>query len=187
MELPHSLTPISEDHLHVTSQKPVIKQSNPFLFPVGKVQSDSDDVGRHVVSSDIVITDIEGGEEERKPTENIGINFGNKKPRENLFPATTKIRGQTTQKPTYRWKSSANTSDLRRPSLLLSRQTSWNEYKALSSDPRGKAYGGRGGILGVNRYLSVNPQPMFEGGLEDVAQLLHKMAEVIEQEINPAK
>ena len=76
-------------------------------------------------------------------------------------------------------------SDLRRPSSLLSRQASWNKYKALSNDLRGMAYGGREELSGVNRYLSVNPHPMFGGGLEYVAQLLHRMAEVIEQEINP--
>ena len=187
MELPHSLTPINEEHLHVTSQNSVINQPNPFVFPVGKVRSDGDEVGEHVVSSDIIITDIEGGEEDREQREDRGGNFSHQRPRENIVSAAATIRDQTTQKSTYRWRNPANMSDLRRPSSLLSRQASWNEYKALSSDPRGMAYGGRGGVSGVNRYLSVNPQPVFGGGLEDVAQLLHRMAEVIEQEINPAE
>ena len=64
MELTHSVTPINEELLHITSQNPVINQPNPFLFPFGKFRSNGDKLGEHMPSSNIVITDIEGGEED---------------------------------------------------------------------------------------------------------------------------
>lgn len=66
----------------------------------------------------------------------------------------------------------------------ISRQSSWNEYKSLSQrhmTPRGAPWGSD-----CERLLS-SPAPqntIFEGSLEEVAKLLHRMAEAIERDMN---
>ena len=69
--------------------------------------------------------------------------------------------------------------ELGRPGLSpFSRQSSWNEYKG-HSPPIRRRHGWE-----VNRYpSSPSPDTIFDGSLEEVAKLLRKMAEAIENDM----
>lgn len=180
------LPPISEEKQR--SQRKKI--SNPFLFPTGQVKADDSTTGEGAefspslavpAATDIVFTDLDetdGGEvvgETNGPailTTPQGVENG-------VLPTTTRrpLPGRRTSQASMRRRHSSN--ELVRPAFsALSRQVSWNDCKGMSAMPQA-----RGMVGGVRRYPSVDPQSIFGGSLDDVAKLLHKMAEAIERDI----
>ena len=196
MDLP-SLPLISEEK----QQSQRLKTNNPFVFPTGHVKADDSTTGEGVefspslavpVAADIVFTDAEemdgGGEVVSEGKEAAvsttaqatpqGVENGVLPtiPRRPLRTSQASIPGRRISQASKSRRHSSN--ELVRPAFTaLSRQVSWNEYKAMSAVPRATVVGG------VKSYPSVDPQTIFGGNLDDVAKLLHKMAEAIERDI----
>ena len=73
--------------------------------------------------------------------------------------------------------------EIRHPNIsLMSRQASWNEYKGHSPPIVRRGDGSWGPHFNRNPSCP-DPHTIFDGSLEEVAKLLHKMAEAIEEDM----
>ncbi|CAI8046233.1 hypothetical protein GBAR_LOCUS25551 [Geodia barretti] len=187
------LPPISEERgsLHDPSISPLALSSsgsdltNPFVFPSnGFVKDDGGSPPIIMVAppTDIVVTDVEndeerGGEDERSSRTQL-------KPGKNRSSShATEHRKSSLRGPLPSRYKRHSVSSIGHASLSpLSRQSSWNEYKGHSPPiyRRGAGWG-----PDFNRNPSCpEPRTIFDGSLDEVAKLLHKMAEAIERDMD---
>lgn len=193
MDIPASLTPISEEKRTSRNDSTA---AIPLAFPEnghvqGNGQHETDDISPPLTpasTAEIVLTDVEDVDFDKA---------GPNKPNGKVFVSEGKRRHSATQVPRERGSTLVHRkSSLRGPPpisrskrhsvhelghfSMLSRQTSWNDYKG-HSPPLQRRGSGSGGNL--ERYPSADMQTIFDGSLDDVARLLHKMAEAIERDI----
>ena len=193
IDIPSSLAPINEAVGRAVPQVSAADK-NPFVFPSnGRVQESNRSPGIFMATpAEIVITD---GEEvdyheqgTTKETANVpqgkGIDLASQTHVHSERDTTRLFRRKssiTVPPPPSRSRKLSNYEMCRPGVSMLSRQTSWNEFKGRSPPIR-RHGGGWGGDL--ERYpSSAEPQTIFEGSLDEVAKLLHKMAEAIEEDI----
>ena len=192
MDIP-SLPPITEEASRAIPQV-TAAEKNPFVFPSNAhVRESNRSPGVSMVApAEIVITDVEEVDyhEQRATKEPTNVPQGERRDLE----AQTRVHTELDTTHSFHRKSSItgpplpsrsrklSNHELCRPRVsMLSRQTSWNEFKGRSP-PLRRHGGGWGGDL--ERYpSSAEPQTIFEGSLDEVAKLLHKMAEAIENDI----
>jgi hypothetical protein len=186
-----SLAPITEEADQAIPRVSAANK-NPFVFPSnGHVQESNGSPGIAMgAPAEIVITDVEEVDFHEQGATWEASNVPQGKGRDALPQLRTEQdashlvhhKSSITGLPPPSRSRRVSNHELCRPGItMLSRQASWNEFKG-HSPPLRRHGGGWGGDL--ERYpSSAEPQTIFDGSLDEVAKLLHKMAEAIEKDM----